>query len=118
MFQTYDVDSKNGVGEQEWAFMAIDNVHDYKIDYDCQNCLKNIRTELSKLFDFLDCDTNGYVHAVDIFTVLKQMKGGEDLTTTNANDWLLKEDIKHIGRLGRSQFIEAVLKSLYEINYL
>lgn len=118
MYSTYNVDGKDGLSEQEFAFMAIDNVFSYKPNQDCKNCLTKIRAEIGLFFDFLDCDSNAYVQAKDLFTVFKKMKGSDDLTTTNVNDWLLKEDYRGIGRLGRAEFTEAVLKSLYEQNYL
>ena len=118
MYGTYNVDGKEGLAEMEFAYMAIDNVFFYALNYKCNSCLEKIRLEINKLFEFLDYDLNGYLHAVDLFEVFKRMKGGEDLKSVNVNEWLLKEDIKQIGRLSREQFTEAVLKSLYELQYL
>ena len=118
MFGAYNVDGSEGLSEREFAYMAIDNTFSYAVNYGCQNCLAKTRLEADQLFTFMDYDTNGYVQAEDIFEVFRHLKGGEELKTTNANEWLLKEDIRGIGRLGRAQFTEAVMKSLYEHEYL
>lgn len=118
MFGAYNVDGSEGLSEREFAYMAIDNTFSYAVNYGCQNCLAKTRLEADQLFTFMDYDTNGYVQAEDIYEVFRHLKGGEELKTTNANEWLLKEDIRGIGRLGRAQFTEAVMKSLYEHEYL
>lgn len=118
MYGTYNVDGQDGLSEREFAFMTIDNVFSYTTTYDCKVCLQQTREEIKKFFEFLDYDANGYVHAEDLYEVFKHMKGGEDLKSVNVNEWLLKEDIKQIGRLGPEQLTEAVLKSLYEQQYL
>lgn len=117
IFTTYDVDGKTGLNEQEFAFMAVDNVYSYKQTFECNNCLKDLRLQFGRFFDFIDCDSSGYVQARDLHTVLSQIAEGE-LTTTAVNDWLLKEDIRQIGRLGREQFVQALLRTLYESAYL
>lgn len=118
MYGTYNVDGEEGLSEREFAYMMIDNVYSYAVNYECKSCLKAVRYQISKLFEFLDYDMNGYTQAADLFAVFSHMKGGEDLKTINVNEWLLKEDIRQIGRLGLEQFTEAVLKSLYEHQYL
>lgn len=111
------MDGKTGLNEQEFAFMAIDNVYSYKQTFECNNCLKDLRLQIGKFFDFIDCDSSGYVQARDLHTVLSHIATSE-LTTTAVNDWLLKEDLKQIGRLGREQFVHALLRTLYESAYL
>ena len=118
LYQTYNTDGSDGLSDKEFAFLTLDNVFSYAVNYECQNCLKDIRWEISKLFEFLDYDLNGYVQAVDLFEVFKRMNKGDDLKTVNVNAWLLDEDIKQIGRLGLEQFTEAILRSLYERRYL
>lgn len=118
MYGTYNVDGQDGLSEREFAYMTIENVFSYKTNYECLNCLKETRTQIEKLFEFLDYDMNGYTQAVDLLEVFKHMKGGEELKSVSVNDWLLKEDIKQVGRLGHEEFTEAVLKSLYEKKYL
>ena len=98
--------------------MAINIVYDYGLTYECQNCFQETRKEIKKFFTFLDCDNKGFIHAINLYDVLKQLKGGEKIKSTEVNDWLLKEDYRGIGRLDNKQFAEAVLKSLYELNIL
>jgi len=118
MYGTYNVDGSDGLSEREFAYMTIDNTFSYAANYNCSQCLSKTRWEADQLFTFMDYDANGYVQAQDLYEVFSHLKGGEDLKTVNANEWLLKEDIKQIGRLGKAQFTEAVLKSLYEKEYL
>jgi len=59
----------------------------------------------------LYCDTKGFIHAVNLYDVLKQMKGSENIRTVDVNDCLLKEDFRRIGS-------EAVMKTFFEVNYL
>lgn len=95
-----------------------DVLHDYSLNYKCLNCLAETRKEISNFFTFLDCDTKGFVQAVNLYHVFKKMNGGENIKSVDVNDWLLKEDNRGIGRLDRKQFTDAVLKSLYEVNVL
>lgn len=117
-YNTYATDKKKGLKENEFAFMMIETVFDYNVNYECKNCFQESRTEIKKFFNFVDCDTKGFIHALNLFDVLKQMKGGERIKSVSVNDWLLKEDYRGIGRLDNKQFSEAVLRSLYETNYL
>lgn len=114
----HNSNKKGGMTEAEFVYMMIDVTFPYNTNYDCKNCFQNSRKEIKKLFTFLDCDTKGFVHAINLYDVLKQMKGSENLKTTDVNEWLLKEDYRGIGRLDSKQFAEGILKTLYELAYL
>lgn len=109
--------NKQDLTEKEAAFFIIETVFEYGA-YKCKNCLEKIREEITGFFQFLDCDEKRFVQAINLYTVGKKFTAGDHLKTTDVNDWLLKEDLKGIGRLDLKQFTEAVLKSLYEVNYL
>lgn len=117
-YNTYSGNKKSGLKESEFVFMMIACVFEYNVNYDCKNCLQESRKEIKKLFSFLDCDSKGFVHAINLYDVMKQMKGAENLKSVNVNEWLLKEDYRSIGRLDSKQFTEGVLKTLYEMRYL
>lgn len=118
-FGIYHGQGKNGsMTESEFVYMMIDTVFAYNINYDCKNCLQSSRKEIKNFFNFLDCDTKGFVYAMNLYDVLKQMTGSDNLKTTDVNEWLLKEDHRGIGRLDSKQLAEGILKTLYELTYL
>lgn len=104
--------------EGEFVYMMIETVYEYNANYDCKNCFQKSRAEIKKFFNFLDCDSKGFVHAVNLYDVIKKMTDGDKIKTVEVNDWLLKEDYKGNGRLDNKQFAEAVLRTVYELNYL
>lgn len=112
----YATDRK-ALTEKEAAFFILETVFEYGT-YKCKNCLEKIREEITGFFQFLDCDEKRFIQAVNIYTVGKKMTAGDHLKTTDVNDWLLKEDYRGVGRLDLKEFQHAVLRSLYELNYL
>ncbi len=110
-------DDRKALTEKEAAFFILETVYEYGT-YACKNCLQKIREEINGFFQFLDCDEKRFVQAVNLYTVGKKFTAGDRLKTTDVNDWLLKEDHRGIGRLDFKQFQHAVLRTLYELNYL
>jgi len=110
---SFDENGDHSLSYREFTLLTIERFAG-KGDSTCTNCLVDSRKKLSALFQYMDCDEDGYVDAKDLWGAFGVMETFKLNTTANTNDLLLNCDKDQDGRLNRQEFVEGTLHGYWE----
>merc|ERR1712032_1695296 len=128
---TYDFNGDGNLNPEEFTIFQIHQT--IKVGHQCaKNCFRNIIDKiLEPLFMYLDCDSDGYINANNLWEGLKNVyrKGStkfnmyacqfpvelnKNYRTNCTNDLILKATYAADGFLNKSEFIKAILTGFWE----
>jgi len=113
-FENFDNNGDHFLNYQELILWMVETTAKSITPLKCNHCLMNSRKKLKILFDYMDCDKNGFIDSEDMWNGWSEMKTFELFTTASTNDLLLKSDINGDARLSPQEFIEGVLHGYWE----
>ncbi len=114
VLKQHDVNENGSLNFKEFSWYAIKETSPYNKDFKCQSCLENIRKELHEFFDFIDCNSNGSISSEELYRALNKLEAKKAADSRETNDFVLKADPRKKGFLKRVDFLQAVLKGLWE----
>ena len=128
---TYDFNGDGNLNPEEFTIFQIHST--IKVGHQCaKHCFRNIIDKvLEPLFMYLDCDSDGYINATNLWEGLKMVFRGDskkydmyacsfpvelnkEYRTNCTNDLVLKATYAADGFLTKDEFIKAMLTGFWE----
>lgn len=121
----YDIDGDGRLNPHEIVLASIWN-NKKRDDLICYNCFFLLARKLGAMFQFLDCQSKGYLMAEELWLKLPTLtrkdkswnifkKGNSDTIRTNAvNDFILKSSYSMDGAINKNEFINGVLLAYWQ----
>lgn len=112
----FDLDGDGRLNPRELALGAIIHNKDIISTTTCQNCFQEIAFKLDAMFVYLDCNTDGYLSAEDMWYALPKLnrpeskwnifaiKNNDNVRTSAINDFVIKNHASKEGSLSKEEY--------------
>lgn len=122
----YDLDGDGRINPRELVLGAIMHNKDSLTTSGCDNCFIEIAFKLEAMFVYLDCNSDGFLSAEDLWNNLPKLnrpvskynifalKNSDNIRTSAVNDFVIKNSYSKDGSLTKEEFRTGILLGYWD----